>query len=78
MIRPVVIDGTEFEVSAQEQSDGGWHWLTTVPGKLVLSGEAPNESQALLSAFRAGEALAATTRDAAPERSVEQDRDIDL
>jgi hypothetical protein len=58
MIRPVIIEGAVFEVGAQEQSDGVWHWLITAPGRLVLSGEAPNETQALLSAFRAGQALA--------------------
>jgi hypothetical protein len=57
MMRSVMIDGTEFDVSAQEQSDGGWHWLITAPGRLVLSGDAPNETHALLSAVDAGEAL---------------------
>jgi hypothetical protein len=57
MIRPVTINGTEFDVSVQEQSDGAWHWLITALGRLVLSGEAPNETQALFSAFKAGESL---------------------
>ena len=57
MMRSVMIDGTEFDVRAQEQSDGGWHWLITAPGRLVLSGDAPNETHALFSAVKAGEAL---------------------
>ena len=54
MIRPVKINNTEFEVSAQEQSDGGWHWLITAPGRLVLSGEAPNENSGAALCLQSG------------------------
>ena len=57
MIQPLTIEGAVFEFSLQQQIDGRWHWLMTAPGKLVLSGEAPDEVQALSFAQSAGEAL---------------------
>jgi hypothetical protein len=55
------MDGKEFEFSALQQSDGGWHWLIAAPGKLVLSGDAPNETEAHNSVVTIAQALARLT-----------------
>jgi hypothetical protein len=52
------IDGWHFELTVRQQRDGIWHWLVASPGKLVLSGEAPSEADAVQSAYEAGHALA--------------------
>jgi hypothetical protein len=57
MIRPMTIDGKHFELSLRQQPCGAWHWLMTAPGKLVLSGDAGSETQAVDAAFDAGQAL---------------------
>jgi hypothetical protein len=58
MVRPMIIDGRHFELTLCEQPGGDWHWLITAPGKLVLSGDAASETQALEVAWSAGETLA--------------------
>jgi hypothetical protein len=57
-IRSLTIDGKPFELTVGAQPGGGWHWLITAPGEIVLSGEAPSEMQAMDCACRAGKALA--------------------
>ena len=58
MIKSMTVDGRLFEMSVREQPDGAWHWLIAAPGQLVLSGEAPSETEAFDSARRAALALA--------------------
>lgn len=57
-IRSLAIGGKTFELIVREQTAGDWHWIITAPGKIVLSGAAPSERQAVDSARRTGEALA--------------------
>jgi hypothetical protein len=58
LIRSLTIAGKAFEISVSAQPQGGWHWLITAPGEIVLSGEAASEIQAIDCACRAGRALA--------------------
>lgn len=58
MIQSMTIEGRHFELTVREQPQGGWHWLTTAPGQLVLSGDAPSERLAQQSARDAARALA--------------------
>ncbi len=58
MFRPLMIDGKRFELTLREQIAGGWHWLISAPGELVLSGDAATEVQALQSACEAARAVA--------------------
>jgi hypothetical protein len=56
--RPLTIEGKRFELTLRPEGERGWHWLIAAPGKLVLSGEAASEQQALTSACQAGQVLA--------------------
>jgi hypothetical protein len=41
----LTVAGTSFELTLTPVA-GGWHWLAARPGKIVLSGEAPSETEA--------------------------------
>ncbi len=56
--RPLIIDGKRFELTVRPEGERAWHWLIAAPGKIVLSGEAASEGQALASAWQAGQVLA--------------------
>jgi hypothetical protein len=58
MREQLTIDGKPFYLTLRLQGGGDWHWLIAAPGKIVLSGDAPSEQQALASAREAGTALA--------------------
>jgi hypothetical protein len=53
----LTIDGKPFYLTLQPQDSGDWHWLIAAPGKIVLSGDAPSQQQALDSAREAGSTL---------------------
>src|SRR5579883_415700 len=55
--RPLTIAGKRFELTVRPAGERAWHWLIAAPGKIVLSGEAASEGQALASAWQAGQVL---------------------
>ena len=56
--QPLTIEGKRFELTLRPEGERAWHWLIAAPGKMVLSGEAASEGQALASAWQAGQVLA--------------------
>ena len=56
--RSLTIEGRRFELTVRPEGERAWHWLIAAPGKIVLSGEAASEGQALACAWQAGEVLA--------------------